>query len=299
MNATAEHTETAGTDLRVAEQPSPQHAREIARAGEVAMGFNSAGGFELMQRAAKLLASSTLVPQQYQNNLPNCVIALNMAQRIGADPMQVMQNLYVVHGRPGWSSQFLIATFNQCGRFTAMRFEFVGKEGTDAWGCKAYATEKATGEKLEGATITMALAKAEGWVSKSGSKWKTMPQQMLMYRAGAWFVRAYAPELSMGLQTAEEVSDVGPLALETVTEASRDPEVLHQLDQELAGEQDDAPAVTAQQVHDALTGADTIPELDEAAAAIDMLHESERAPLYKLYDTRGEEMIDAATENAG
>ena len=37
------------------------------------------------------------------------LIAQNMARRMGADLLMVMQNLYVVHGRPGWSAQFLIA----------------------------------------------------------------------------------------------------------------------------------------------------------------------------------------------
>jgi len=183
--------------------PSPESQMPV-----ISMGFGTLQSFELMQRAAKLLASSTLVPKEYQGNLSNCVIALNMAQRIGADPLMVMQNLYLVHGRPGWSAQFLIATFNQCGRFTAMRFEFFGTKDTPTWGCRAYATEKSTGEKIIGADITMKLAKDEGWSEKAGSKWKTMAQQMLMYRAASWLVRAYAPEIAMGLQTVEEVRDV-------------------------------------------------------------------------------------------
>jgi hypothetical protein len=174
----------------------------------VEAGFGTLQGFELLQRGAKLLASSSLVPKEYQGNLPNCVIAMNMAQRVGADPLQVMQNLYVVHGRPGWSSQFLIATFNQCGKFSALRYEWTGNEGKDDWACRAYAVEKATGETLKGSWVSVGTAKKEGWYDKNGSKWKTMPQQMLMYRAASWFVRAYAPELSMGLQTVDEVRDV-------------------------------------------------------------------------------------------
>lgn len=171
-------------------------------------GFETLQGFELAQRGAKLLATSTLVPKEYQNNIANCVIALNMANRMNADPLMVMQNLYMVHGKPGWSSQFLIATFNTCGRFSALRYEWVGERGTDEWGCRACAFEKATGELLMGALVTMGLAKEEGWVSKQGSKWKTMPEQMLMYRASSFFVRAYSPELAMGFRTADELEDV-------------------------------------------------------------------------------------------
>lgn len=172
------------------------------------VGLTDSQGFELAQRAAKLLASSSLVPKDYQGNLPNCVIALNMAQRVGADPLMVMQNLVVVHGRPTWSAQFLIATVNTCGRFSALRYEFFGERNTDSWGCRAWAVEKATGEKLIGTDVTIAMAKKEGWYGKSGSKWQSIPQQMLMYRAGSWWTRAYAPELSMGLHTTDEFRDV-------------------------------------------------------------------------------------------
>ena len=175
---------------------------------QVSVGLTNLQGFELAQRAAKLLASSTLVPKEYQGNLPNCVIALNMAQRVGADPLMVMQNLVIVHGRPTWSAQFLIATVNTCGRFSALRFEFFGERNTDEWGCRAWAVEKATGEKLVGSDVTIGIARKEGWYGKNGSKWQSIPQQMLMYRAGGWWTRAFAPELSMGLQTADEAGDI-------------------------------------------------------------------------------------------
>lgn len=181
---------------------------QLQQRDEITIGFGSASGFELMQRAAKLLASSTLVPKDYRGNIANCVISLNMANRLGADPLMVMQNLYVVHGRPGWSSQFLIASFNQCGRFSSIRYEFFGDRGTDGWGCRAWSIEQATKEKIVGSDITIGLAKKEGWYARDGSKWQTMPQQMLMYRSAAWLVRAYAPEISMGLQTTEEIADV-------------------------------------------------------------------------------------------
>ncbi|WP_088227809.1 hypothetical protein [Desulfosporosinus sp. FKB] len=176
---------------------------------EIMPGFMSLKSFEFTQRAATLLANSSLVPKDYQNNIPNCVIALNMASRMGADPLMVMQNLFIVYGRPGWSSQFLISTFNTSGRFSSLRYEWIGKKGTDQYGCKAWAIEKATGEKLEGSTVTIEIAKKEGWYTKNGSKWQTMQEQMLMYRAASWFIRAYAPEMAMGMHTTEEIIDIG------------------------------------------------------------------------------------------
>jgi hypothetical protein len=193
-------TETTMQALKPVDQPGTQAV--------VSMGFATLQSFELMQRAAKLLTASSLVPKEYQGNLPNCVIALNMATRLGADPLMVMQNLYVVHGRPSWSAQFLIACFNQCGRFSSMRYRWGGTPGTDSWSCIAYSKELATGEVIEGPEITIALAKKEGWYQKNGSKWQSIPQLMLMYRAAAWLTRTHAPEISMGLQTQEEMHDV-------------------------------------------------------------------------------------------
>ena len=185
-------------------------SNEIQVRENVMIGLTNAHGFELAQRTAKMLSMSSLVPKDYQGpmGMPNCIIALNMASRMGADPLMVMQNLVVVHGRPTWSSQFLIATFNSCGRFSSMRYEFFGEKQSDEYGCRAISIEQATGEKLVGTDVTIAIAKAEGWYSRNGSKWKTIPQQMLTYRAACWFVRAYAPELSMGLHSAEEVIDI-------------------------------------------------------------------------------------------
>lgn len=175
------------------------------------IGLFTSESFALSQRIGNMFAVSDLVPKAFKGNIANCVIALNMANRIGADPLMVMQNLYVVHGTPSWSAQFLIATFNSCGRFSAIRYDFTGNPEDDTWGCRACAIEKETGEKLVGPLVTIALAKKEGWFSKSGSKWQTMPEQMLRYRSASWFVRAYAPELAMGLHTEDELRDV-PLA---------------------------------------------------------------------------------------
>ena len=173
----------------------------------VVPGFNSSQGWELAQRIAKAWMAADLVPQAYRGNLPNTIVALEMANRMGASPLMVMQNLYIVHGNPGWSSKFLIACFNQSGKFSALRYEFQRDKSDKATACRAWAVEKVTGEKLTGAWITVEMANAEGWSTKSGSKWKTMPEQMLMYRSAAFFVRTYAPEISMGLQTAEEIED--------------------------------------------------------------------------------------------
>lgn len=167
--------------------------------------------FEVYQRMAKMYSSSTIVPQQFAGNTGNCVIALDMAMRMNANPLMIMQNLAVVHGTPSFSSKFLIACINASKKFSPLRYEFKGEEGTDEYGCRCVAYEihdKEHTDPLYGDWITLGMAKAEGWSTKNGSKWKTMPGQMLRYRAAAFWQRAYCPEISMGLMTTEEAYDI-------------------------------------------------------------------------------------------
>ena len=167
--------------------------------------FGNSAQFEHSQRVAKMLTSSSLLPDVFKGNIANTMIALEMANRIGASPLMVMQNLYIVHGKPSWSSTFIISAINACGRFSPLRFEMTGK--CDTLECYAWAYDKRTNDKLIGVNVTMEMAKAEGWVSKAGSKWKTMPELMIRYRSAAFFGRLYAPDILMGMHTAEEVDD--------------------------------------------------------------------------------------------
>ena len=160
--------------------------------------------FDLAQRMSKALASSDLVPDAFRGNVANCLIALEISTRLGMAPLMVMQNLHIIHGRPSWSSQFIIAAINSSRRFTTLKFEF-NKERTS---CTAYATERATGEVIRGATVTMEMASVEGWSTKKGSKWATMPELMLQYRAAAFFGRVYCPEILNGLYSEQEVMDI-------------------------------------------------------------------------------------------
>jgi len=186
---------------------SMQQKKEVT---EVTPGFTSMAAFDALQRISKVFALSPFVPDNFKGEagFSSCTIAVNIALRSNADPLMVMQNLVIVYGKPSWSAKYLIATANECGRFSAIRFEYFGEQGKDNYGCRAWAIEKATGEKLIGPDISMQLAKDEGWYEKKSSKWKTMPQKMLMYRAGAWWVDVYAPEIAMGFRTTEEELDI-------------------------------------------------------------------------------------------
>ncbi len=181
-----------------------------APATDMSNPFSSLANFEAAQRMAKALSLSTLIPKEYQNNIPNCLIALEISQRLRASALMVMQNLYIVHGKPGWSAQYIISAINSCGKFSPLRFK-LDAENTE---CTAYAIELRTNETLHGTKITMGMAKKEGWLSrkdKNGnetSKWQSMPEQMLRYRAASFFGKIYAPEILMGFQTTEEIEDM-------------------------------------------------------------------------------------------
>jgi hypothetical protein len=173
--------------------------------------FSGIQAFDAAQRMAKALSSSALVPKIYQGQagLANSLIALELAGRMGISPLTVMQNMTPINGRPSWSSSFLIGTVNACGRFSPLRFIFDDAENPSS--CYAEANDLATGEVLRGEKITIAMAKAEGWFGRQGSKWQTFPGQMLRYRAGAFWARVYCPEISLGIITKEEAIDVEPV----------------------------------------------------------------------------------------
>lgn len=161
-----------------------------------------------LMELSTMLSKSTVVPATYMNRPENCFVALDIANRIGMSPMAVMQNLYVIQGKPSWSGQAISAMLRTSNQFKDVTLNFVGKEGTDSWGAYVSAIRTSDGKEITGATVTIDVAKKEGWFQKSGSKWQTMPQLMLGYRAYAWFGRTFAPELLLGLQSVEEVEDV-------------------------------------------------------------------------------------------
>lgn len=192
------------------EQPAEKPVQESALPAEQKTKLiptKAERAFQLVQRKAQLLSESDLVPDAYKRKVGNCVIAVDLAARTGMDVLMVMQNLHIIKGKPSWSSTYVIAAINSSGRFsTPLNFEITG-EG-DSLSCTAYAIGK-DGNKYEGPTVTMAMAKVEGWIDKAGSKWKTIPALMIRYRSAAFFGRLFTPELMLGMHTEDEVIDMG------------------------------------------------------------------------------------------
>lgn len=208
--------------------------------------FSDINVFQNAQRICKSLVMSDIVPEAYrgESKLPNAMIALEMANRMKISPIGVMQNMHIIEGRPTWSSSFIISMINSSGKFSPLRFKYekIGNKTVEytyfTWNaatgkknkpvtekvtiediaCTAYATDKATGEIVYGPKVTLEMAVQEGWYNKSGSKWKTMPQLMISYRAAAFFGRLYVPEIMQGMHTDDEVEDFAePKAPEIVT----------------------------------------------------------------------------------
>lgn len=184
--------------------------------------FSDKEAFQSLFDIAKMFASSTLVPVNYQGKPMDCAIAVDMANRMNVSPMMVMQNLYVVKGKPQWSGQACTSLISGSGKFRNVTHVYVGERNTDDWGCYVEAERISNNEIVKGALVTIAMAKAEGWYSKKDkygnetSKWQTMPELMLAYRASAFFARVHIPESLMGVSVEGEVEDISkPERVET------------------------------------------------------------------------------------
>jgi hypothetical protein len=183
--------------------------RALALASEDSAFLNVAK-FEQIQRAASMLAKSDFVPAQFQGKIGNCMIALDLADRMRMHPLMLMQTMYVVHGRPGFEGKFASALINNSGRYMdPLEYEWQGAQNKPDWGCRAWAIRRSTEKKITGPWVTWAMVQAEGWNKKPGSKWQTMPEIMFMYRAASFFAKTNDSDLMMGMQTLEELEDEG------------------------------------------------------------------------------------------
>lgn len=162
--------------------------------------------FEHNHKVAAMLAESDLVPQRYKGNVGNVMVAMDIAGKFKVSPVTAMQHVQVFDdGNLGLSSAFIIALVNACGRFEGLDYKMTG-EG-DSLACAAFAKRKGETTIAEGPVVTIQMAKDEGWYSAEGSKWPTMPTLMIKYRAAAFFSRVHCPDITLGMQSREEVLD--------------------------------------------------------------------------------------------
>lgn len=176
--------------------------------------FGNETNFNMLMKMAEALASTEIIPQNYQKKPADCMIAIDMANRMHVSPMFVMQNLYVVKGKPSWSGQACMSLIKSNSEFKDVHPVYTGERGTNSWGCYIEAIRRKTGEVVYGPEITIGIVKAEGWFSKKDkygnetSKWQTMPELMLAYRASAFFSRVYIPDALLGCSVEGEAEDI-------------------------------------------------------------------------------------------
>lgn len=176
--------------------------------------YASTQAFNELFKIGSVMSKTQLVPDNYRNKPEDCTIAIDIANRNGMSPLSVMQNLYVVKGKPTWSGQACIAMLRASKEYEHVKPVMVGERNTDGWGCYFKAIDKSDGEVAKGTLVTIQMAKDEGWYSKPESKWPTMPEQMLQYRAAAFFARIYMPNALMGFSVEGEAEDISPVPVQ-------------------------------------------------------------------------------------
>lgn len=168
--------------------------------------FSDDKSYQQALTMATKVSESLIIPETYRGKPANVIIALDMANRSGVSVMTIMQNMYIVKGKPAFSGAYVIAGINSCGIYDRLRYKVTGKGDTLA--CFAYATEKSTGIIDEGPVVTIQMARSEGWLSNP--KWINMPELMIRYRAAAFFGRVYCPQIMMGMHMVDEIEDISP-----------------------------------------------------------------------------------------
>lgn len=193
--------------------------------------WNDAKLYNQSLAMAQTLSKSEIIPQSYKGKPADCLIAIDIANRLGLSPAIVMQNSQIVRGNFTWKGSACKAMIDGCGRYQKTRYVYVGEEGKDSYGCYLEAIDN-DGDIIKGVPVTIAMAKKEGWYNKDGSKWQTMSDLMLKYRAAAFFMRTECASIAMGFLTKEEVEDV--YGKQTID--NQKASVVDMLDEEINGE---------------------------------------------------------------
>ena len=155
---------------------------------------------------ARVICNAGIIPDAYKGKPADCMIAIDMANRMNVSPLMVMQSLYVVKGKPSWSGQACMSFIQAHPDFTDVRPVYVENANTHDKGCYISAKRTSDGSVVKGVMVTIEMAKAEGWTKNQ--KWQNMPDLMLAYRASAFFARVYCPAVLMGVSVEGEIEDI-------------------------------------------------------------------------------------------
>lgn len=151
-------------------------------------------------RLAKAFSMSGMVPAHFQGKPEACLVAMLYAEQLGEHPMLLFQEISVINGRPNTSARFAISRANKSGLLQGP-ITWKSKGQDVALEVTASATLRDTGEVIT-ATVTMKEAQADGWTRNP--KYKSIPEQMLRWRAATRLINLYIPEVLFGLAVREE-----------------------------------------------------------------------------------------------
>lgn len=183
--------------------------------------FDSMDAFRDAYKIAEILCQTQLIPTNFQRKPADVLVALDYSRRLGVPPTAILPHLYVINGRPAMSAQMLIGLVNRSGVFSRIQWE-EKTDGVVEWtrdgvkqsrpniAARAYFTELSTGEKFYSPWIDLKLALSSGWLTKTGSKWLEMPTIMARYRSASVLIKSVCPELALGMDFADELSDEAP-----------------------------------------------------------------------------------------
>ena len=150
---------------------------------------------------AKIIASSDMVPKDYINKPGNVLVAVQTGAELGLKPMQSLQGIAVINGRPtiwGDAQWALVAGHPD--------FEYSKDDLTDT---KATVWLKRRNQPEIMRSFSIDDAKKAGLAGKSGP-WSTNPKRMMHRRARAFASRDLFPDALKGIKSVEEVRDYGP-----------------------------------------------------------------------------------------
>lgn len=166
--------------------------------------LHDGAAFEHLWRVAKAFSMSGMVPAHFQGKPESCMVALMYAQQLGEHPMVMFQEVTVINGRPGTSARFAIARANKSG-LLAGPITWKARGQGESLEVQASAVLAGTGEEIA-ATVSMREAVADGWTRNS--KYKSIPEQMLRWRAATRLINLYLPEVLFGLGVKDEIEAV-------------------------------------------------------------------------------------------
>ena len=165
-------------------------------------GFAPATITEAME-FSKMLADSTMVPRAYQGKPQDIMVCVQWGYEIGLAPMQALQNIAVINGKPSVYGDAAMALVQASAVCEDVQEYFEG-EGTP--NPIAVCVAKRKGRKEVIAKFSVEDAKRAGLWGKQGP-WQAYPKRMMQMRARGFALRDAFPDVLKGLITAEEAQD--------------------------------------------------------------------------------------------